>query len=582
MEMISNYLNQGLSYIVPLIILLGLLIFVHELGHFLVAKYFKVRVEVFSLGFGKKFFKFRRGDTEYCLSLIPFGGYVKMYGDDPTADIPAENRAFSFTHKPVGQRIAIVLAGPLMNFFFAIFLFAIIAFVGEDVVQPVVGDIAKSSAAYHAGLRAEDKILAVNNTPVETWNEVKELVEKNGAGSLKIQVKHSGSDTPEDIVAQTTLIANPNIISSDLQVGDLDGLTYMFKAPVVAISSSSSEAAKAGLKTGDRIVSVAGLAAVDSKEFIEEKEFARWNEFSTHILNLFELNTKKVTHLLVKYERQVDKEKFETNQTTLALAALSAPTGESPRGKAESLITALGFDYPDLYVSDVLPESAAAAAGIQKNDKIVGVDGPIDQWPSLVRRVQGYREGLAPLKISILRDGSPLELEVAPKKIKQSNPAGKDNEVYAIGVLAGVAGAEPLTMLARTTNPAKAFTKGVSDSLLWTKNTALSFLRLLQNRVSAKSIGGPIMIGQLASKTFQIGLSPFLKIMAIISINLFILNLLPVPVLDGGHLVFFTIEALRGAPLSMRKMEIAQQIGLVILMSLMVLALFNDVSRLFN
>jgi regulator of sigma E protease len=107
-------------------------------------------------------------------------------------------------------------------------------------------------------------------------------------------------------------------------------------------------------------------------------------------------------------------------------------------------------------------------------------------------------------------------------------------------------------------------------------------LRLIQNRVSAKSIGGPIMIGQLASKTFEIGLSPFLKIMAIISINLFILNLMPIPVLDGGHLVFFTVEALRGAPLSMRKMEIAQQVGLVLLMSLMFLALFNDVSRLFQ
>lgn len=175
-----------------------------------------------------------------------------------------------------------------------------------------------------------------------------------------------------------------------------------------------------------------------------------------------------------------------------------------------------------------------------------------------------------------------MDFELVPKKIKQPTPTGKEKDVFAIGVVAGVAHAQPLTFIERTSNPLIAISKGSSDALLWTKNTALSFLRLIQNRVSAKSIGGPIMIGQLASKTFEIGLSPFLKIMAIISINLFILNLLPVPVLDGGHLVFFTIEALRGAPLSMRKMEIAQQIGLVLLMSLMVLAIFNDVSRLFN
>src|SRR5690606_29836851 len=101
MELITYYLSQGLSFIIPLIILLGLLIFVHELGHFLVAKYYGVRVEVFSLGFGKKFFKYKKGDTEYCLSVIPFGGYVKMYGDDPTADVPSESRKYSFIHKPV-------------------------------------------------------------------------------------------------------------------------------------------------------------------------------------------------------------------------------------------------------------------------------------------------------------------------------------------------------------------------------------------------------------------------------------------------------------------------------------------------
>src|SRR6476469_901160 len=122
MQMISSWFQNGVETVVPLIVLLGLLIFVHELGHFLVAKYFKVRVEVFSLGFGPKIFKFKRGETVYAISAIPLGGYVKMFGDDPTATIDDEQKQHSFLHKPVGQRIAVVLAGPIMNFLFAVLI----------------------------------------------------------------------------------------------------------------------------------------------------------------------------------------------------------------------------------------------------------------------------------------------------------------------------------------------------------------------------------------------------------------------------------------------------------------------------
>ena len=140
-----------ISFVVPMVILLGLLIFVHELGHFLVAKYFKVRVEVFSLGFGPKILKYKRGDTVYAISAIPLGGYVKMFGDDPTASIEAEQKAVSYSHKPVGQRIAIVLAGPLMNLFFAVAVFAGVAAIGEPILASKLGDIKESSIDdYHS------------------------------------------------------------------------------------------------------------------------------------------------------------------------------------------------------------------------------------------------------------------------------------------------------------------------------------------------------------------------------------------------------------------------------------------------
>ncbi|HEX4925403.1 MAG TPA: site-2 protease family protein, partial [Bdellovibrionales bacterium] len=183
------------------------------------------------------------------------------------------------------------------------------------------------------------------------------------------------------------------------------------------------------------------------------------------------------------------------------------------------------------------------------------------------------------LKVTLLRDGTERTYNITPQKMTQQTPTGKEEENYALGITTALDFAAPWTFVMRIYNPIKAATWGFEQTLNWTKITALSFLRLIQNRVSAKSIGGPIMIGQLASETFKVGLSPFLKIMAIISINLFVLNLLPVPVLDGGHLVFFGIEAVKGSPLSLRKMEIAQQVGLVLLLALMVFALFNDISR---
>lgn len=169
MEGLSSLFNN----VAPFFILLGLLIFVHELGHFLVAKFFGVRVETFSLGFGKKVLSFQRGDTVYCLSAIPLGGYVKMFGDDPSAEVPVDQRSYAFLYKPVMQRVAIVLAGPLMNLFFAIFIFTVIAGLGEEMPGPVVGDVAESTKAFASGFRSGDKITAINNEATPTWVQIK-------------------------------------------------------------------------------------------------------------------------------------------------------------------------------------------------------------------------------------------------------------------------------------------------------------------------------------------------------------------------------------------------------------------------
>lgn len=557
MELIIGYVHQGLQFIIPLVILLGLLIFVHEMGHFLVAKYFGVRVEVFSLGFGKKLFKTRRGDTEYAISAIPFGGYVKMFGDELGTEIPDEEKGFAFNHKPVGQRIWIVLAGPLMNFFFAILLFMIIALVGEDLVGTTVGDLSPNSAAYSAGFRPGDKIRSVNGVAVQTWEELTGLIQSNKNSIISFDVQSASGETKK---VETTTIAseNKNVLSDDLLVGEVPGLNFTFRATAVGVSDPNSAAGKAGIKTGYLIKGVNGRPVEKWIDLLRTIESEQANKAAT---------------LSVDFVAKDD----DKSVTTLAIPLIR--DGRT----AKVILQSAGIEPSDLYISKVVEKSAAEKSGLQENDRVFSINGTdIDYWEDLVLKVQKYSPEQGPLKLKVFRSGKVVGVEIRPEITTQQDHAGKDKNVYALGIMTSMSMAPPQTILVKTTNPFKAVVVGFQKTVHWTKATVLSFLRLIQNRVSAKSIGGPIMIGQLASKTFQIGLSAFLKIMAIISINLFVLNLLPIPILDGGHLLFYVIEGLRGAPLSMKKLEIAQQIGLVLLMGLMVFALFNDITRLFQ
>ncbi len=558
MEILANYVQQGVSFIVPLIILLGLLIFVHELGHFLVAKYCGVRVEVFSLGFGKKFFKFKRGDTEYCISIIPFGGYVKMYGDDPSADVPEDLKKVSFLNKTVGQRIAIVLAGPLMNFFFAILLFFIIAFIGEKLLLPNVGDINPSSAAHEMGFKTYDKIQSINGKSVSTWEDVESLIEKNYNNPIEFNISRGEENLT--LKGTTTLTENKNVLKSDSHVGHIDGLSYTLRGTAIGVFRSELTE-KVGLKTNDIITSIEG------------EKVTRWVELIARVNTL--LDEEKET-LSLEIKRKVTDDETTTN-------TIEIPTDSYKN--ANDLFFSLGIGPTELFISKVMEDSAALAAEIKKGDMIWAVnDVRIFNWNQLVKTVRSFNpDTVESLDITVYRDGQLEKHNIAPRKVSQTDPmSGKEKKAYVLGILGTLSQAEPMTFIQRTNNPIVAIKKGGIETLRWTKNICLGFLRLIQNKVSAKSIGGPIMIGQLASKTFKIGVVPFLEIMAIISINLFILNLLPIPVLDGGHLVFFIIEALRGAPLSMRKMEIAQQVGLILLLGLMVLALFNDIVRVLS
>ncbi len=577
MDSIISLLQNSVSSIVPMIVLLGLLIFVHELGHFLVAKYYKVRVEVFSLGFGPKIFKVKRGETVYAISAIPLGGYVKMFGDDPTADVGTELKQFAFTHKPVGQRIAIVLAGPLMNLGFAVILFAGVANLGEQALAPKLGDIDTDTAAYSAGFRSGDTLVSSNSegSPFKTWDEFQHIVDGSADKPLQITVERAGSGQKEVVQVTPKLTANKNVLSWDREVGEIDGLSYLSRASVVGVSNPESLAGKAGLKTGDIVQTVNGT------------KVTRWRELK----DLIEKNTNETLALEVERglldEKDPTKSGLPPESSPLKInIAISAELKGQP---ADKILAVLGVEFPELFLANIEKGSPAETAGLKRGDRVVSMDDQqVQTFEQVATHIRSFGQSVKKdakaqtLAMAVIREGKEIKIAVSPNMKERMNPMGREERRFEVGIRPLIVDAPAQTIELSFSNPISAFQRGIVQTWNWTSLTVLSFVRLIQMEVSPKNIGGFLSIGKMAKQSWQMGVSQFLRMMAIISINLFVLNLFPVPVLDGGHLVFYSIEALRGAPLSMRKMEIAQQVGLVLLLGLMVFALFNDFSRLLN
>ncbi len=545
MENLLFWINESFIYIAACVLLLGVLIFVHELGHFSVARWCGVRVETFSMGFGKKIFKIQRGYTTYCLSIIPLGGYVKMFGDQPGEAIDDADKKYSFTHQPVKNRIAIVLAGPLMNFFFAWMIFVFLGFHGMDLPSAVIGDVAAGTEAAKAGFQPEDQIISVGEQEIRSVRDLDSALKDFQGRTAAFQVLRKGQLVTLNPFVRT--MPNPNPVSTSSTMGDVDGLETSAKSSIIGVKNSSL-IASLGVKDGDRIEKINGTPV------------NTWSELNQALKNI---SSKEVLSLDVKRENPKE-EKFSVQLNS--------------GWKKENL----GIEKPDLTLYKVLPGSPAEKAGLQAGDRLTKLQNKtILEWEDILNAIKNY-SGSGNVQIEFYRDGKIQKTVVEPQVTKQMSPFGMEEKRYTIGIVPSII-YEPMKItkvVAR--NVGDAFSSGLKQTWDYSVMTLLSFVRLFQNKISAKSVGGIFTIGQAAGDTFKMGLSKFLTMMAIISVNLFVLNLLPIPVLDGGHLVFYTIEVLKGSPLSLKKMEMAQQVGMLLLVGLMVFGLFNDVSRLFG
>ena len=450
-----------LSYVLAFLVAIGVLVAVHEYGHFWMARRLGIRVLRFSIGFGRPLWSRRGADgTEYAVAAIPLGGYVKLL-DEREGPIDPGLVSEAFNRKPVWARILVLLAGPLANFLFAVAAYWVLFVAGVPALKPVVGDVAAESTAARAGLRPGDEILGVGSKDTSTREEA--------------------------VLALLDELMNGQAV--EMRVTDGQGDSRQVRLDVA----------------GD-------------------------------------------------------------------LRALTEPG---------ALLPGLGFDfwYPAVpaRVGKVLPGSPAERAGLREGDEILAVDGePVADFGALVALVQP-RPGVR-LDFAVERDGGTLSVPVEVEAQREG-----ERLVGRIGVQPAAPGALPEGMRTLERHgPIGALVHATDKTWSMSVLTVRMLWNVVTGDVSVKNLSGPINIAEYAGFSARQGILAFLSFLAIVSVSLFVLNLLPIPILDGGQIVYQLAELAKGSPLSDRAQAVGQQIGLLLLLVLMSFAFYNDLSRLFS
>jgi regulator of sigma E protease len=464
--LLGGALTSIMWFVVPFIVVLSVVVFIHELGHFWAARFFRVRVEAFSIGFGHELLAWvDRQGTRWRIAALPLGGYVRFWGDqdattsrrdaDTLDGLTPEQKAVSFHHKPLYQKAVIAAAGPLANFVLAIVIFAGLAMIyGERILPPVVGAVESGSPADLAGLKRGDRIASVNGNPIRSYSEFAKAESLSGGLSMRLVINRQG----EAVTADVTPIA----VERD------DGQGGKIALPSIGIQH---------------------------------------------------------------------------------------------------------FDPP--FVSSVEKGSPAEAAGIRKDDLILSANGrDVGNFGAV--RDMVLASGGKPVTLVIDRSGQTLTISVTPRLTESQGRKA----IYLVGITSRLADSDPRYPVETIYHgPVSALGKAVGETGFIVTKIGEFFGQLLTGYGDYRQLSGPIGIAKVSSDVAQVSLASLVQLIAVLSVSIGLLNLLPIPILDGGHLLYYAIEGIRGRPLGERAQELGFKIGLVFVLGLMIVATFNDIVK---
>jgi regulator of sigma E protease len=546
-----SFIHDGFYFV----IVISIVVIIHEFGHFLLARLCGVRVEAFSLFFGRAILKFKRGDTEWRLGVIPIGGYVKMLGQSDldavdTEDIDEDIRGASFAHKPLWAKALIVAAGPASNLLLAFVIFSLLFFAGYPTPTTLLGSVDKDGAAWAAGIRPGDRIVAIDGEEVWRWDDMAEIISDNPETPMTFSVERGQDRLETSVTPRMSRVKN--IFQFDADAGVI-GVSLDGYLPIAGVSDPAGPAAAAGLRTGDLIKKVSG---VEIHYFSDVERVLSGSEGPIEIV------IERGGLALEEQERDPQEMSF----------VLTSPVPVNTPAD-------IGLERGDLYIHQVVEDNPAQMAGLLNGDRLFKINGQVlKDWRAFTEwaRSNPGKE----LSVSVLREGREMNFAVTPKPVMEKDMLGEEEEIGRVGIYPWLSFSMPEIKKEKYLNPLTAFSRGMETSVKWTVLTIKGFFFLFTGDVSLKTLGGPIMIANLAGKSASGGFFSFFMFVAIISLNLAIINFLPIPVLDGGHLMIFGIEGIIRRPISAAGMQFVMKIGLFIVGILVVATFYNDISRL--
>ena len=535
------------------ILLIGPLIFIHELGHLLAAKLVGVKAVRFSLGFGPALARVKIGETEYRIAPIPLGGYVTLLGASPDEELSPQEADRALRNKPLWARYLVLGAGPLFNLLLPLFLYFAF-FLGHTVVAPpIIGTMQDDSAAATSGLQPGDRVVAIEGDDIHAWHEMQDRVREAPERELRLQIERDGVRFDRFVTPRKNVVKN---LVGEQEARGLLGVYPWVYAPQIGIIDTESPAHAEGLQTGDIITSING-EPVETVEGLE-KELERSRDGA---LRLTYLRPRAARGEFGRYLW------FESYHARLL------PRHE--RGQSTGLLPA------NTFIRTIEPDSPAAKAGLAAGDRVLAVgDRPVTRWET-IEALLG-RQSEQPQALTVQSPGQMPRVVTVTQEIRSSRGIYKQEQKqlwFGAEPYRSRSTPAPEPIRGRFTYAARSAIDETASMLtmMWT-----SLRQMITGQRGVEELSSVVGIFNVAGTAAEQGPGPFLLLMAVLSINLGFVNLLPIPILDGGHLMFFTIEALRRRPLSQRAREIASAIGLAIILLLLLIALRNDVLRWMN